>query len=176
MMSGMNNVSYKEFCFVEESVNVDVGQVHRDEALETFAKFSLPDHLHSSVQALYNDKMDKTSLRVIKFNNNEGRVEYHLHSYEVHPFSKSNNESKESFQHALKLIHDDAKSELDSGREIHLQTMEGSERVKSIKAIAQRLASRSNAEFTDAGLKPLTTAPFLSGNAYIISKKPDVTS
>lgn len=172
----MTKTTYKEYCYVEESVNVDIGDIHRDEALETFAKFSLPDHLHDSVKAMYNDKMDKTSLRVIKMHNNEGRVEYHIHSYDVHPFSKSNNESKESFQHALKMIHDDAKSEIESGKEIQLQTIEGSERNNSIKAIAQRLAARANANFTDAGLKPLTTAPFLSGNAYIISKKPDATS
>lgn len=170
MTGTSNRIVFKDYLYIEESMNIDLGTVHRDEPLESFARMSLPDETHDSIRALYTDHMDKTNTRVIKFKNTEGRIEYHLHSYDVHPFSKSTNESKAGFQSALRLIHDDAKTELDNGNEIHLQTIEGSDREKAIKSIATRLASRSGAKIEDVGSKALSTAPFLSGSTYIISK------
>jgi hypothetical protein len=157
-----NILRFCEYTELLESLDLDVGTLNRDKQLEEFAKFSLPEESHDSIRAYYNQHMDATNLRLIKFEHPEGTVEYHLHSNELMPGTKSTNPSKKAFLSALKILHDDAKNEVDAGKSVKIQTMSKDQFAK-YHMIASRLAKSAGRTVTDAGFQPLTTAPFMKG-------------
>ena len=128
----------------------------------------LPPESHDSLRVLYNQHMKDNDLRVIKFKNPEGHVEYHIHNMYMMPGFKSSNMSKLGFMSAAKLIHDDGSAELDRGNTLHFQGLEGSPQNAKYKAIIDRLAAKSGRKVTDAGIHPITTAPFLRGQTYLV--------
>jgi hypothetical protein len=161
-------LTYKEFASINESLNMDVGKVHRDHPLEMLAKLMLPETSHPTVMSMYNDHMDKNDLRILKFKNNNGHIEYHIHSNSVFPGTKSTNESKLGFMSAVKLIHHDASTELEKGNPIALQSIEGSHQYEKYKEIASRLATKAGKTVKDVGIHPLSSAPFLRGPMLVV--------
>ena len=161
-------LSLKEYTFLTESLDSDPGEIHRDDTLEQFAKFSLPESSHNSIRAFYTDKMDDNNLRLIKFEHPTGSVEYHVHSYDTMPGEKSGHESKMGFLHALKLIYSDAKNEVDNGKSIILQTP-FKDQFDRYMFMAKKLASKHNKTVSDIGQTPITTAPFMTGHTLKIN-------
>lgn len=160
-------LTLNEYTFLSESLDSDTGPIHRDDTLEQFAKFSLPEDSHNSIRAYYNDTMDNNNLRLIKFEHPTGSVEYHLHSYDTMPGEKSGHNSKIGFLHALKLIYSDAKDEVNNGKSIVLQTP-FKDQFDRYMFIANKLAKRHNRTVEDIGQQPLTTAPFMTGHTIKI--------
>lgn len=170
-----DHLSFSEYSLVTESLNLELGDVHRDPQMETLAKMLLPPESHDSLRVLYNQHMKDNDLRVIKFKNPEGHVEYHIHNMYMMPGLKSSNMSKLGFMSAAKLIHDDGLAEIDRGNTLHFQGLDGSPQNAKYKAIIDRLASKAGRKVTDAGVHPITTAPFLRGQTYLVEMTTDAS-
>lgn len=168
-----NHLSFSDYAIVTEALNLDIGDVQRDHQMETLAKMLLPKESHDSLRVLYNHHMKDNDLRVIKFKNPEGHVEYHIHNMQMMPGLKSSNVSKLGFMSAARLIHDDGLSELNQGNSLHFQGLEGSPQNAKYKNIIDRLAAKAGRKVTDAGIKPITTAPFLNGQTYLVEMTTD---
>jgi hypothetical protein len=168
-----DHLSFSDYSLVTEALDLDIGDVKRDHQMETLAKMLLPTESHDSLRVLYNHHMKDNDLRVIKFKNPEGHVEYHIHNMQMMPGLKSSNVSKLGFMSAARLIHDDGLSELNQGNSLHFQGLEGSPQNAKYKNIIDRLAAKSGRKVTDAGIKPITTAPFLRGQTYLVEMTTD---
>lgn len=167
------HLSFSDYSIVTEALNLDIGDVHRDSHMETLAKMLLPQESHDTLRVLYNQHMKDNDLRVIKFKNPDGHIEYHIHNMQMMPGLKSSNISKLGFMSAAKLIHDDGLSELERGNTLHFQGLEGSHQNAKYKSMIDRLAERAGRRVIDAGVKPITTAPFLRGRTYLVEMTTD---
>jgi len=159
--------TYAEISELRESLDSSEEAVHRDSDLEQMAKYSVPSDLSKHVKVMYTDDMDKNNLRLIKLQNHEGHIEYHIHNQSV-MFGKSGNESKLGFISTLKLIHNDGAAELASGKKIVLQTLPGSPQHAKFHFIANRLAAKAGKTVRDGGIKPFTSNPHVQGPTIVI--------
>lgn len=166
----MNNdiMGFDEFNLLIEAFNTNVTDVQRDHNLESFVKMMIPDEHHDSVRVLYSPEMHKSELRVIRFSNDRGQMEYHVHSNVLLPGTKSSNTSPRAFLHAVSIIQSDAKDAIDSGKDIALQTIVGSQQHQKYQLIANQIAARHNKRVYDGGIHPLTSLPFMSGKVLVI--------
>lgn len=163
----MNTLPYSEYSIIVESIDSDVGPIHRDNDLENMARMSLHKDVANSVQVLYNDAMDKHNLRLIKLQNPEGNIEYHIHNNDM--FGARHAEpNRTAMLHTLNLIHNDAKHEVAQGKKIVLQTLPDSDLMPKFKVIAHRLALRSGKRVRDTGMKPFTSNPHIQGPTLTI--------
>lgn len=164
----MTDVTFREYRQLTESLDLDVGQIKRDSQMEEFAKMMLPEELHDSVRVYYNKHMHDSDLRLIRFKAPDGNIEYHIHNHSVFPGMKSDNTSKLGLLSTIKIMHDDASKELAAGNDIKLQTNDGSQHFDKFKVIAKKLANAAGKKVVDAGVHPLTTAPFMRGPVLLI--------
>jgi proline racemase len=162
-------VTFQEYVNLAESLDIEPGTIKRDSMLENMVKFSLNQSMHDSIQVLYNDHMDANGLRLIKFKNPEGQVEYHIHNNQVFPGTKSDNTSKLGFLSAAKIIYDDASKELGMGNPIRFQSIDGSHQHEKYSSMINRLASKHGKTVSNLGSIPLTSAPFIRGEAILVS-------
>lgn len=165
-----DHIGYKEFLILE-SLDIDPGPVYRDRDMEEFAKFALPESTHPSIRVFYNDHMNQfgvSDIRLLKFEHPVGNVEYHIHSNITMPGEKSGNTSKLALLSAIKILHDDAKSELNQNKKIVIQTI-FDDQYKRYLYIAKRLAGAAGKTVTELGQKPLTTAPFMKAHTLTVS-------
>ena len=168
MTSSKPTLTYAEFVELTESFDIDVGEVKRDPGLEVMAKFMLPEESHDSVRVMYNHHMDANNLRLIKFKNGEGQIEYHIHNNEMMPGFKSGNVSKLGFMSAAKLIHDDGMKELAAGNPLRFQSVEGSDQHAKYVAMIERLAHKAGRSVKHIGMQPITSAPFMQGETILV--------
>lgn len=160
-------ISYHDYSLISEALDSFPKEVKRDEGLEQMAKFSVPSNISDSLKVLYTDDMEKNNLRLIKLQNHDGDIEYHLHNTSMMA-GKSTNSSKRGFLDALNIIHHDATNELGNGKKVVLQTFAGNENFPKYKMLAQRIATRAGKTLRDGGMKPLTSNPFIKGPTIII--------
>ena len=161
-------LTYADFVELTESLDIDVGEVKRDPSLEMMAKMMLPDESHDSARVMYNKHMNDNNLRLIKFKNPEGQVEYHVHNNQMMPGFKSGNVSKLGFMSVAKIIHDDGMKELEAGHPLRFQSVEGSDQHAKYVAMIDRLASKAGRTVKHIGMKPITSAPFLQGETILV--------
>lgn len=164
----MTNLTFSEYRELTESLDLDVGEVKRDHDMEQFAQMMVSPDAESSVRVLYNKHMHDNDLRVIKFKSDDDSIEYHIHNHGVMPGAKSGNTSKLGLLSCIKIMHDDAKKELEAGNTIKLQTNLGSPHFEKFKVIAKKLADAAGKQVVDGGIKPITTAPFMKGPVLLI--------
>lgn len=161
--------TYTEFTYIFESFDEKQDTLMRDYSMEQMAKFSLPEESHDSLRVFYTNDMNDHDLRVIKFNNPRGEVEYHLQNLNHYShIAPAPSESSRGVLSAMKTIYHDSRKEIESGGKVFLQTLAGSHLHDKIKSIAQRLASKHGRTVIDKGVMPITTAPFLQGPAIVI--------
>ena len=161
-------LSYADFVELTESLDIDLGDIKRDSGLEMMAKFMLPEQSHDSVRVLYNKHMNDNNLRLIKFKNDEGQVEYHVHNNEMMPGFKSGNVSKLGFMSAAKMIHEDGMKELAAGNPLRFQSVEGSDQHAKYVAMIERLAAKAGRSVKHIGMQPITSAPFMQGETILV--------
>lgn len=171
MMNVMMNkpsLTFSEYCMITESIDLDVGQISRDVQLEQMVKQQLPAETHESVQVTYNQHMDNNNLRLIKFKNSMGQIEYHIHNTSMMPGLKSGNVSKLGFMSVAKMIHDDGAKEIAAGNPLRFQSVEGSPQHAKYVNVIDRIAKKAGREVQHAGIHPITSAPFLRGEVMIV--------
>jgi hypothetical protein len=112
--------------------------------------------------------MDDNNLRLIKFKNQQGEVEYHIHNMTMMPGLKSDNVSKLGFMSIAKMIHQDGLKEIEKGNTLRFQSVEGSHQHAKYKSIIERIAKTAGKTVKHVGLKPITSAPFLRGETMLI--------
>lgn len=162
------SLTFSEYCTITESIDLDVGQISRDVQLEQMVKQQLPAETHESVQVTYNQHMDNNNLRLIKFKNPEGQIEYHIHNTSMMPGLKSGNVSKLGFMSVAKMIHDDGAKEIAAGNPLRFQSVEGSPQHAKYVNVIERIAKKAGREVQHAGIHPITSAPFLRGEVMIV--------
>lgn len=163
-----SHLKFSEFQILQEALDSDLGDIHRDEPLENLAKMALEPESRDSVRVMYNNHMLNNDIRVIKFKNTSGHVEYHVHSNSTFPGAKASNESNRGFLSAVKLIHDDGLKELSAGNPVALHSVAGSDQYPKYKAIATRLAQKANRAVHELGNRPLSSMPFFEGPVLLI--------
>lgn len=162
------SLTFAEYCMITESIDLDVGQISRDVQLEQMVKQQLPAETHESVQVTYNQHMDNNNLRLIKFKNSLGQIEYHIHNISMMPGLKSGNVSKLGFMSVAKMIHDDGAKEIAAGNPLRFQSVEGSPQHAKYVNVIERIAKKAGREVQHAGIHPITSAPFLRGEVMIV--------
>lgn len=162
------SLKFSEFAMISESLDLDIGDIQRDTALENAAKMSLPEEVHDTIRVLYNKHMNDNNLRLIKFKNTDGQIEYHVHNTEMQPGFKSNNVSKLGFMSVSKLIHDDGSNEIDNGNVLRFQSVEHSPQHAKYVNLIERIAKKAGKQVTHAGIQPITSAPFLRGEVILV--------
>lgn len=162
------SLTFSEYCTITESIDLDVGQISRDVQLEQMVKQQLPAETHESVQVTYNQHMDNNNLRLIKFKNPLGQIEYHIHNTSMMPGLKSGNVSKLGFMSVAKMIHDDGAKEIAAGNPLRFQSVEGSPQHAKYVNVIERIAKKAGREVQHAGIHPITSAPFLRGEVMIV--------
>lgn len=161
-------LKYSEFVELTESLDIDVGDIKRDSGLEMMSRLMLPESTHDSIRVLYNKHMDDNNLRLIKFKNDHGQIEYHIHNTAMMPGFKSGNISKLGFMSAAKMIHDDGTKELAAGNHLRFQSVDGSDQHAKYVAMIERLAAKSGRTVKHVGVLPITSAPFMQGETILV--------
>lgn len=161
-------LSFSDYSMLVESLDLDVGEVKNDPGMERMAKSMLHPSMADSVSVTYNKHMDDNNLRLIKFKNPQGQVEYHIHNTTMMPGLKSDNVSKLGFMSIAKMIHQDGLKEIEKGNTLRFQSVEGSHQHAKYKSIIERIAKTAGKTVKHAGLLPITSAPFLRGETMLI--------
>lgn len=167
-MTTKPSLSFTDYSMLIESLNLDIGEVKNDPELELIARSMLPKTISSTVSATYNKHMADNNLRLIKFQNEDGHIEYHIRNTKMMLAFKSDNVSKLGFMSVVKMIHHDALSELAKGNTIRFQSLKDSPQHAKYKSIIERIAKTAGKTVKHVGLKPITSAPFLRGETMLI--------
>lgn len=162
------SLTFAEHSMITESLDLSIGLVQRDHDLERMVKTMLPSETHNSVQVMYNDHMNDNNLRLIKFKNPEGQIEYHIHNTSMMPGLKSGNVSKLGFMSVAKMIHDDGIKELAAGNPLRFQSVQGSPQHAKYVNVIERIAKKAGKQVNHIGVHPITSAPFLSGEVMLV--------
>lgn len=163
-----SNLSFAEYSMITESLDLDPGEIHRDHHTEMMARSLLDPVSHDSLRVIYNKHMDDNNLRLIKFENQKGEVEYHVHNTTMMPGLKSDNVSKLGFMSVAKIIHDDGAQEIAKGKTLRFQSVEGSPQHAKYKNIIERIAKKTGRVVKHMGMQPITSAPFLRGEVMLV--------
>jgi hypothetical protein len=161
-------LSFTDYNVLMESLDRPAGELYRDTQLEPWVQMMLPEKSHDSVRVVYTADMENNGLRLIKFKNKAGHVEYHIHNTGAWPGTSPVMVTPKGFMDTVKIIHDDALGELNAGNKVALQSIEGSSQHAKYTAIAHRLARRSGRKVRDLGIKPISSYPGLKGPMLLI--------
>jgi len=161
-------LKFSEYKYLIEAINTVPPEILRDAGMEHMIKGGMPDESHDSIKVSYTPEMDDNWLRLIQFKNEHGYTEFHIHNYSTGPGKSIEHPSTRTFLNTLNLLHHEAKKVIEQGGKVFLQSAEHTGQHQTYKTIANKLAGRSGKTVKDLGKLPITTAPWLKGEAMLI--------
>ena len=131
-------------------------KVHHDDFIKSMVNAQCGDRVYPAhTDAMYSDEMENHGTAVVRLKNKNKEVEYHLHSVDTLPGQSKDKEhqSTTAMLHAIKIIHDDAKKQVELGHKIRFQSATPRQH-KIYHSIAKKLVKdKPERKVTDAGIQ-----------------------
>lgn len=117
---------YQKLRNILESYDINF-DFDRDEAMEDHYNKMVPFiKTPSETRVFHSERMRNNGLELLRLTNEKNQIEYHLNSKHISPFTtKTPGEDQDptSVRHALSIVKNDAKQQLNNGREVKIQCL-----------------------------------------------------